>query len=257
MNTLILSRLWHVLRLTGAPQGTFWKKLKSIIYKFMTHQTFPKPSFDQLCLPRSQGGVQLLDPQLQQHALCLRWLVPVLYYPNSASNLNNSYNNDLSSPTDITLPYIQTPELFSNILFSTFDRTSVQTDQLVLSPRLALQLPVCSTVQPQGNFAYTEITAQHSTIHKIKTDNIFFFDTNLQYLRPRFPADGHRQYLQISKKIVNSILAFKLQPRLFFARLCFDSSSPLASHSGDLGNNDASSLLDSCTLLSSTTPTST
>ncbi|KAI7851462.1 hypothetical protein BDC45DRAFT_445333 [Circinella umbellata] len=46
MNSLILSKLWHILRLTGAPQGTFWNKLRSIIYQLMTHRTFPKMSFE-------------------------------------------------------------------------------------------------------------------------------------------------------------------------------------------------------------------
>ena len=109
------------------------------------------------------------------------------------------------------------PELFSNILFSTFDRTSVREDQMILLPSLALQLPCCATVTPQGNFDYTEITAQHSTLHNIKTANIYIFDPTLKYLRPRFPGDRRQQYPQISKKIVNNILALKLQPRLFFA----------------------------------------
>ncbi|KAG2210794.1 hypothetical protein INT45_008279 [Circinella minor] len=189
----------------------------------MTHQTFPKLSFDQLCLSRSQGGVQLIDPQLQQHALSLRWLIPVLYYPIVQTTSHNGHHNDLFPSNDIIVPYIahhllysnstlsdhrllfvfpesrspswkQRPELFSHILFSAFDRTSIQMDQLVISPRLALQLLVSSTVQPQGNFTYTEITAQHSTLHKIKTANIYIFDTNLNYLRPRFPTDGQRQY---------------------------------------------------------------
>ena len=128
---------------------------------------------------------------------------------------------------------------------------------MILLPSLALQLPFCSTVTPQDNFDYPEITAQSPTFHNIKTASIYIFDPNLKYLRPRFPGDGRRRYPQISKKIVNSILALKLQPRLFFARLCFDPSSTLASHSGDIGTNDASSLLSSCTLRSSLTPAST
>ncbi|KAG1310780.1 hypothetical protein G6F62_014549 [Rhizopus arrhizus] len=31
-----------------------------------------------MCLPRSSGGLGVLDPGIQQHALQLRWLIPLL-----------------------------------------------------------------------------------------------------------------------------------------------------------------------------------
>ena len=75
--------------MTGAPQGLLWNKLRTIIYKFMTHRSFPKMSYDHLCLPLSQGGAQLIKLQLQQHALSLHWLVPLLQHQQvDISNVN-------------------------------------------------------------------------------------------------------------------------------------------------------------------------
>ncbi|KAI8393423.1 uncharacterized protein BYT42DRAFT_488103, partial [Radiomyces spectabilis] len=72
LNTLVLSRLWPVLRLTGAPKSSFWNKPRSTCSHFLMHRRFPKIQYDHLCLPRSQGGLQILDAKLQQHALVLR-----------------------------------------------------------------------------------------------------------------------------------------------------------------------------------------
>ncbi|KAG1245323.1 hypothetical protein G6F68_015105 [Rhizopus microsporus] len=39
---------------------------------------FPKISFSTMCLPRHAGGLEVLDPGVQQGALQLRWLTPLL-----------------------------------------------------------------------------------------------------------------------------------------------------------------------------------
>ncbi|OBZ80189.1 hypothetical protein A0J61_11762, partial [Choanephora cucurbitarum] len=58
MNTLLLSKLWYSLRLL--PQN------KS-----------PRASFDQLCLPRPEGGLGLLNPSKQALVLQMKWLFPL------------------------------------------------------------------------------------------------------------------------------------------------------------------------------------
>jgi hypothetical protein len=39
---------------------------------------FPKISLANMCLPRSQGGLGVLDPAIQQGALQMRWLIPLV-----------------------------------------------------------------------------------------------------------------------------------------------------------------------------------
>jgi hypothetical protein len=77
LNTLVLSKLWHVLRLTCVPSN-FISKLKTIISSFLTYRMFPKISLSTMCLSRSLGGLGVLDPGIQQHALQLRWLISLL-----------------------------------------------------------------------------------------------------------------------------------------------------------------------------------
>ncbi|KAI8139864.1 hypothetical protein BJV82DRAFT_563341, partial [Fennellomyces sp. T-0311] len=78
LNTLILSKLWHVLCIIGAPRASFHNQLKSIIGNFLMHRMFPRVAYSTLCLPRRHGGVGLLDPITQQNALQLRWIKPML-----------------------------------------------------------------------------------------------------------------------------------------------------------------------------------
>ncbi|KAL9540001.1 hypothetical protein PS6_010957 [Mucor atramentarius] len=80
LNSLIYSRLWHVMRLT-----TFCKaqllSLRSLSTAFVNQHTFPRFSFDRLSRPRSAGGVGLLDPLAQQQALQWHWATEQLYVP--------------------------------------------------------------------------------------------------------------------------------------------------------------------------------
>ncbi|CDH54866.1 hypothetical protein RO3G_01611 [Lichtheimia corymbifera JMRC:FSU:9682] len=67
VNSILLSRLWHVLRVT--PVSEQWlKEMKSIVLSFLT-PFWPKPSWDTLCLPRKYGGVGIVNVMDQSQAL--------------------------------------------------------------------------------------------------------------------------------------------------------------------------------------------
>ncbi|KAG1278926.1 hypothetical protein G6F66_011976 [Rhizopus arrhizus] len=89
-NTLILSRVWHSLRVL-AVSAYFLDKIRSIVYQFITSKSFPKVSFDTCRRPRKEGGLAVLDPATQLHALQLRWLRP-LVQPDAESNYSRSKN---------------------------------------------------------------------------------------------------------------------------------------------------------------------
>ncbi|KAG0770823.1 hypothetical protein G6F22_017055 [Rhizopus arrhizus] len=71
MNSLILSKLWHVLRVVSVPKS-FFRKLQSHISGFISARRFPRISFETMCFPRHKGGLSVLNPQIQQSALQLR-----------------------------------------------------------------------------------------------------------------------------------------------------------------------------------------
>lgn len=66
-NSLLLSRLWHILRVTIVP-STWLHDIKRLVREFLL-PFWPKPAWDTLCLPRSNGGVGLIDIEAQNHAL--------------------------------------------------------------------------------------------------------------------------------------------------------------------------------------------
>ncbi|KAG1520551.1 hypothetical protein G6F52_007555 [Rhizopus delemar] len=77
VNSLILSRLWHVLRVLSVPKR-FLHRVRSAVSSFVNHRAFPKISFSSLRQPRQYRGLGLLDRHIQQGVLQLRWLLPLL-----------------------------------------------------------------------------------------------------------------------------------------------------------------------------------
>ncbi|CDS10936.1 hypothetical protein LRAMOSA11422 [Lichtheimia ramosa] len=66
-NSLLLSRLWHVLRVNPAPEP-WLQEVKSIVRKYVL-PFWPAPAWTTTCLPRRYGGVGLIDIQDQSLAL--------------------------------------------------------------------------------------------------------------------------------------------------------------------------------------------
>ncbi|KAK4515528.1 uncharacterized protein ATC70_010478 [Mucor velutinosus] len=77
LNSLIYSKLWHVLRLTTFTRAQLLS-LRSLGTSFINFRIFPRLSFATLSLPRSAGGLGLLDPLSQQQALQWYWVCPLL-----------------------------------------------------------------------------------------------------------------------------------------------------------------------------------
>jgi hypothetical protein len=69
-NSLLLSRLWHIIAVQP-PTRQWIKKIQGSIRKF-TVSFFPAPSWNHLCLRRSQGGLGLVDVSSQSIAFQLR-----------------------------------------------------------------------------------------------------------------------------------------------------------------------------------------
>lgn len=85
-NSLLLSRLWHVLRVT--PVSEQWlKEMKSLVLSFLT-PFWPKPSWATLCLPRKYGGVGVVDVMDQSQALHFVYLQRLCKPPRSSDFLS-------------------------------------------------------------------------------------------------------------------------------------------------------------------------
>ncbi|KAK4517759.1 uncharacterized protein ATC70_001103 [Mucor velutinosus] len=78
-NTIILSKLWHVLRLTPLPKATI-NKLNSIIYQYIVDEKRLQIKKDVYYLPKDQGGLDLLHVGVQQQTLQMRYITALLYH---------------------------------------------------------------------------------------------------------------------------------------------------------------------------------
>ncbi|KAG1442360.1 hypothetical protein G6F56_011093 [Rhizopus delemar] len=95
MNTLILSKIWYCLRLFQ-PTQSFFRSLRTIIYGFVWQRKRPLVSFDQLCLPITQGGLGVLNPQLQHLVLQIRHLRHIFDNPDPQSLVHTALSYHLS-----------------------------------------------------------------------------------------------------------------------------------------------------------------
>ncbi|KAI8085497.1 hypothetical protein BDF21DRAFT_450872 [Thamnidium elegans] len=71
-NSLLLSRLWHILRVVPVPNKRLFS-IRQVVRKFVL-PFWPAPSWDQICLPKSHGDLGVVDPQVQQITLQLIYL---------------------------------------------------------------------------------------------------------------------------------------------------------------------------------------
>ncbi|KAG1546419.1 hypothetical protein G6F46_009806 [Rhizopus delemar] len=83
-NSLLLSRIWHSIRILCPPQS-FFQRIRSVIIKFLRYKNFPSVKFQDCRRPRNEGGIAILGPAMQHSALQLRWLIPMLQSTHPAS----------------------------------------------------------------------------------------------------------------------------------------------------------------------------
>lgn len=76
VNSLLLSRLWHILRVTIVPDK-WLAKIKKKIYEYVV-PFFPKPSYRLLCAPKNQGGINLININQQHKALHMVYIQKML-----------------------------------------------------------------------------------------------------------------------------------------------------------------------------------
>jgi hypothetical protein len=80
-NSLLLSRVWHLLRVVPAPVK-WLNEVKSLVCNFLL-PFWPRPAWSNLCLPRKLGGVGLVDIKDQSLALHLVYLQRLLRGPSN------------------------------------------------------------------------------------------------------------------------------------------------------------------------------
>ncbi|OAD81380.1 hypothetical protein PHYBLDRAFT_138927 [Phycomyces blakesleeanus NRRL 1555(-)] len=91
-NSLLLSSVWHVQYMTHVPLSSF-TVIRTHIRSFL-RLGFGSPGWPLLCLPRKSGDLGLIDPDHQQRALQLCWILLIL-------------DSHSFSSTSFILPYLE------------------------------------------------------------------------------------------------------------------------------------------------------
>ncbi|KAG2198726.1 hypothetical protein INT47_005411 [Mucor saturninus] len=80
LNTLLLSKLWHVLRIVPLTKGQI-DRLRGICSSFLNASRFPRIAYRNFVPYKTKGGVGILDPLVQQLKLHWRWLADLIIDP--------------------------------------------------------------------------------------------------------------------------------------------------------------------------------
>ncbi|KAG0041474.1 hypothetical protein BGZ83_001761, partial [Gryganskiella cystojenkinii] len=110
VNSMILSRLWHVLWVYSPAEDwmTQWMpKLRREVKKFI--QGFsPSASWDTICTPRKLGGLGAIDPTVQSTSFHLKYLRRLLSDPHGiAGRVIFSLISDYSTITTPPIAFLQ------------------------------------------------------------------------------------------------------------------------------------------------------
>ncbi|KAG0740106.1 hypothetical protein G6F57_012523 [Rhizopus arrhizus] len=250
LNSLIYSKLWYVLRLLPVPIKVL-DKITSIGYQFVTKGLFPKIRREFLRVPRSLGGLKLLDPRRQQLVLQWKWLRPLLD-PQGEPPISPVIQyltfsiQSVFAAVDPLLPLFmpscrkgsfgdQRMTVFT-LFFKTMDSLSKSLRDISLTPSTCLELPLSGIYQydPQtpsasGLVSVIPVPHAHKSWSKVKVSSAYVFDHRSGRLRRR-RGQEISEYTGLVKRFFKSLDNHDIWLQEFFLRCCLLSSGNAISH---------------------------
>ncbi|KAK4521006.1 uncharacterized protein ATC70_006890 [Mucor velutinosus] len=76
-NVLVLTKLWHILRITPLPKA-FFHQVQSLVHQFLYGKMFPRMRSSIFYLPRHRGDLGILNAAVQQQVFQFRYLKALL-----------------------------------------------------------------------------------------------------------------------------------------------------------------------------------
>lgn len=216
-NSLILSKIWYSLRLLK-PTKRFLANIKKCLYQFVWNKKTPLLRKDKLFLPRTSGGLAVLDPSIQQLVLQKRWLNYLVNPTQFPSFLYPYMLNHLSLlPASSQFPYLvfidihfrKAPLLNKDLsiwhsIFALYDFFGCSgfrfLDAMPLSILLQLSLNKLVIGLPEQHWLL-----RHS---KFPCHPFFIFDEVQQRLRLRVAHEFHR-FARLCRHLYNDILVHR------------------------------------------------
>jgi len=240
LNTLIYSKLWHILRFTCFTKAQM-SAIQQIGSSFVNHRIYPRFDSDLLKLSRSKGGLALLNPSIQQKALQWRWLYPLLLFDSSSTSdslamktLRFVFSHFFSSSTFPSYRYyLLFPDARRSIWFPlrfSSDRyflniTTNFVQALDLLPRsysdcsitafTCLSLPLLSVVDqslspPSSTVSFVplpELLTRHPGLRNLLANDVFMYDSHLQLIVLRDTSSRlhrYRNLCQLAESLISN-----------------------------------------------------
>lgn len=225
MNTLILSKLWYCLRILN-PAQSFFTRLKSLVYRYVWANKHPLAAYEQLCLPITQGGLGLIDPQRQHLVLQKKFLEPLFTTTSTDDQTNtNILTTFLLSTLQTIQPSISLatisffitefrkhslihPTSVINVFYKFVDSHHIQYSLEQVPLTTLLQLPVRHLLLTIPNDHWL-----HRHPNTLMSD-VFTFDENQHRLRLKVPTE-FITHPRLSRRVYDDILTrrtVQLQP---------------------------------------------
>lgn len=266
-NTLVLSQIWHSLRLFH-PSATFFDRLDSKISNFISaNRKLGRFSIDHMKRPITEGGLGVIDPRAQHQALQLRWATPMLttncqspttvavswlkYIISFATNVH-SYRG-LTIPTDNSMLFLNPdihlflPSLRKRLrssALSTFSHVhplikcisnlpDPRTQSLFFtSPAVALELPINDVW-----FATSDsCPIVPKSYNKIFVKDFYRYDEETQRLSLRLPSDPLRKHPILANRFHNALQEENAYLHPFLLHLCLPALPEYPRPLGDLSS---------------------
>jgi hypothetical protein len=265
LNTLIFSKLWHVMRNFIFTKNQLLS-LRSLGSSFINFRIFPKLSFRTLQQPRHLGGLQVLDPIVQQQALQWRWVCPLILAA-CHSPLLSAYTTPSTPLLRYTLQWYFHSTAFSDYFYyllfpaarqaiwfqhrpnphqaflnmltnviTTMDRIPRSFTTCHLDFHTGLSLPFLEIILhtlPSTHPHFSSFTApdqlfdRHLAVQKLLAIDVFTFDFDLQVIRLRdWTFLEFRNYPRISHRIARWIENGQIYLQPFFLALCRQAPRP-------------------------------
>ncbi|CEP13066.1 hypothetical protein, partial, partial [Parasitella parasitica] len=188
VNTLLLSKCWYFFRVTPLSSQEL-NQIKSVAIQFLKRGIFPVIPWSTWTLPRSKGGLGILDVQLQYAALYYRWISPLLDLESPTDNSNplramlaihiSNHNNSEHHQLPLLLPVARKQLTRAGrvstitMLYKSIDMLPRDFDRVTISPHTGLILPLPTII-------YTT----NPTLHKLPRKFYSMFVSDVFQLHP-------------------------------------------------------------------------
>ena len=232
LNSLILSKLWYLLRVMPLTKSEF-AQLRSVAIQFLKRRIFPVIPWGVWTLSKAKGGLGVIDIQLQASALYFRWLQPLLvlslpeidqhpvYYLLSyhLKNVNQRHYHliPLLFPCTRTQGLKQQRVGVLDMLYKAIDSLPHSFASAQVSPATLMVLPL------QVAF-YTEPTTPYPLPGHVKTmfvSDVFQYDSRLNFIHWKDTRDPSlKEWKRAPKVIFKGLATGKLKFQPFFQPSC-------------------------------------